>query len=92
MAQTGQPVIMDATHAVQMPSGLGDVSGGDRTMAPVLARAAIAARPIAGLFCEVHNDPDHAFSDGPNSLTFDMVERLLREVKEVDNLAKKNFI
>ena len=92
MAQTGQPVIIDATHAVQMPSGLGDVSGGDRTMAPVLARAAIAARPIAGLFCEVHNDPDHAFSDGPNSLTFDMVEKLLNEVKELDNLAKKNFI
>ena len=88
MAQTGQPVIMDATHAVQMPSGLGDVSGGDRTMAPILARAAIAARPIAGLFCEVHNDPDHAFSDGPNSLTFDMAEKLLREVKELDGFVK----
>lgn len=88
MAKTGYPVIMDATHSVQMPGSLGESTGGDRHMATILARAAIASRPIAGIFCEVHNDPDNAFSDGPNSLTFEMTETLLKQLKEIDGLVK----
>ncbi len=79
MAKTGKPVVIDATHAVQCPGGLGDSTGGNRI---------IASRPIAGVFCEVHNDPDKAFSDGPNSLNFDMTDRLLCELKEIDNVVK----
>ena len=88
MARTQKPVIIDATHSVQAPGGLGNSTGGDRMMAPILARAAIASRPIAGVFCEVHNDPDNAFSDGPNSLTFKMTEILLKQLKEIDAVVK----
>ena len=88
MARTQKPVIIDATHSVQAPGGLGNSTGGDRMMAPILARAAIAGRPIAGVFCEVHNDPDNAFSDGPNSLTFEMTEILLKQLKEIDAVVK----
>lgn len=88
MAQTGYPVIIDATHSVQMPGSNGTSTGGDRRMAPIIARSAIASRQIAGVFCEVHNDPDHAFSDGPNSLTFEMTETLLKQLKEIDSLMK----
>ncbi|MBU6235902.1 MAG: 3-deoxy-8-phosphooctulonate synthase, partial [Alphaproteobacteria bacterium] len=63
MAETGYPVIFDATHSVQQPGGLGTKSGGDRKMVPVLARAAIAVG-VAGVFMEVHQDPDNAPSDG----------------------------
>src|SRR5215475_2654840 len=65
MAQTGYPVVMDATHAVQQPGGQGTSSGGDRRFAPVLARAALAVG-VAAVFMETHQDPDHAPSDGPN--------------------------
>ena len=88
MSRTQKPVIIDATHSVQAPGGLGNSTGGDRMMAPILARAAIACRPIAGVFCEVHNDPDNAFSDGPNSLTFEMTEILLKQLKEIDAVVK----
>ena len=88
MAKTKKPVIIDATHAVQLPGSLGASSGGDRMMAPILARSAIASRPIAGVFCEVHNDPEHAFSDGANSLTFEMTEQLLKQLKELDKVVK----
>lgn len=88
MAKTKKPVIIDATHAVQLPGSLGSSSGGDRMMAPILARSAIASRPIAGVFCEVHNDPEHAFSDGANSLTFEMTEQLLKQLKELDKVVK----
>ena len=73
------PVCFDATHSVQRPGGLGDKTGGDRTLAPPLARAA-AAVGIDALFCEVHEDPDRALSDGPNSLTFPMWDELVRDV------------
>lgn len=76
---TEAPVIFDATHSVQRPSGGDGISGGDRSMAPPLARAA-AAVGIDGLFCEVHFDPDKALSDGPNSLTIPMMESLLDDV------------
>lgn len=73
------PVCFDATHSVQRPSAGNGTSGGDRTMAPVLARAA-AAVGIDALFAEVHENPDAAMSDGPNSLTFELFDRMLREV------------
>jgi 2-dehydro-3-deoxyphosphooctonate aldolase (KDO 8-P synthase) len=73
------PVCFDATHSVQKPSAVGGKSGGDRTMAPVLARAA-AAVGVDAIFSEVHENPDQAMSDGPNSLTFDLLHSMLREV------------
>ena len=66
------PVVFDATHSVQKPGAGDGTTGGDRTLAPLLARAA-AAVGIDGLFCEVHPDPNNAKSDGPNSLTFDLL-------------------
>ncbi|HUO98927.1 MAG TPA: 3-deoxy-8-phosphooctulonate synthase, partial [Rhizomicrobium sp.] len=65
MAKMGVPVVFDATHSVQQPGGLGAATGGDREMVPVLARAAVAVG-VAAVFLEVHQDPDHAPSDGPN--------------------------
>jgi 2-dehydro-3-deoxyphosphooctonate aldolase (KDO 8-P synthase) len=89
MAQTTKrPIIIDATHAVQKPGGLGTASGGNRDMAPLIARCAIAARPISGVFCEVHNNPDSAPSDGPNMLNFEMTKQLLPFLKSLDNLVK----
>ncbi len=73
------PVCFDATHAVQRPGSQGNATGGDRTMAPPLARAA-AAVGIDALFCEVHEDPDKALSDGPNSLTFEVWDSLVADV------------
>lgn len=81
-AATGTPVVFDATHSVQRPS-TGEKSGGDRTLAPVLARAAVAVG-VDGLFSEVHPEPDHALSDGPNSLDFDLLGRMLQEVSAFD--------
>ncbi len=76
------PVCFDATHAVQRPGSQGNATGGDRTMAPALARAA-AAVGIDALFCEVHEDPDQALSDGPNSLTFAMWDSLVADVLKI---------
>lgn len=73
------PVVFDATHSVQSPGGASGRSGGNRMLAPPLARAA-AAVGIDALFCEVHPDPDNALSDGPNSLTLPMMAALLRQV------------
>ena len=72
MAETGAPVIFDATHSVQQPGGEGGSSGGDRRFVPVLARAAVAVG-VAGLFIETHEDPDNAPSDGPNMVPLDRV-------------------
>ena len=76
------PVCFDATHSVQQPGGQGDRTGGDRTLAPPLARAA-AAVGIDALFCEVHEDPDRALSDGPNSLTFALWEQTVADVQRI---------
>jgi 2-dehydro-3-deoxyphosphooctonate aldolase (KDO 8-P synthase) len=76
------PVCFDATHSVQRPGSQGTSTGGDRTLAPVLARAA-AAVGIDALFCEVHEDPDRALSDGPNSLTFPMWDALMADVLRI---------
>ena len=77
------PVVFDATHSVQRPGSGNGTTGGDRTLAPLLARAATAVG-IDGLFCEVHPNPDQAKSDGPNSLTYELLEQLLDEVCAID--------
>ncbi|MFC7703381.1 3-deoxy-8-phosphooctulonate synthase [Plastorhodobacter daqingensis] len=87
MATTGYPVIMDATHAVQQPGGLGGASGGQREFAPVLARAAVSLG-IAGVFIETHEAPDSAPSDGPNMIALDDMPRLLETLMAFDALAK----
>lgn len=87
MAQTGYPVIMDATHSVQQPGGQGTSTGGDRTMVPVLARAAVAVG-VAGLFIETHEDPDNAPSDGPNMLRIEDLAPLLATLHALDTIVK----
>ncbi len=88
LAETGAPVIFDATHAVQAPGGKGESSGGDRRFVPVLARAAVAVG-VAGLFIETHEDPDRAPSDGPNMVPLADFEELMRELIEIDALVKR---
>lgn len=87
MRQTGCPVVYDATHSVQMPGGLGEVSGGNREMVPVLARAAVAAG-VSGLFIETHPRPDEALSDGPNSWPLGMMKELLTQLQALDQVVK----
>lgn len=87
MAETGYPVIFDATHSVQQPGGQGTSSGGDRRFVPPLARAAVAVG-VAGLFIETHQDPDHAPSDGPNMVPLANFERLMEELLAIDRLVK----
>ena len=87
LAETGAPVIFDATHSVQQPGGQGGTSGGERRFVPVLARAA-AAVGIAGVFIETHQDPDTAPSDGPNMVPLRELEGLLKEIMSFDALAK----
>ncbi|MTH97215.1 3-deoxy-8-phosphooctulonate synthase [Roseibium sp. RKSG952] len=88
MAQTGAPVVFDATHSVQQPGGQGASTGGDRTMVPVLARAAVAVG-VAGLFMETHPDPDKAPSDGPNMIPLSELGALLAQLKALDEIAKR---
>jgi 2-dehydro-3-deoxyphosphooctonate aldolase (KDO 8-P synthase) len=88
MAETGCPVVFDATHSVQQPGGQGTSSGGDRRFVPVLARAAVAVG-VAGVFIETHQDPDNAPSDGPNMVPLDRMEALLQELQAFDRIAKK---
>ena len=88
--ELGYPVVFDATHSLQLPGGLGHASGGERKYIPALARAGVAAG-VDALFMEVHEDPDHAKSDGPNSLDLKDFEGLLRVVKEIGALVKENL-
>ncbi|WP_072373744.1 3-deoxy-8-phosphooctulonate synthase [Hyphomicrobium sp. NDB2Meth4] len=88
MAETGCPVIFDATHSVQQPGGQGTSSGGDRRFVPVLARAAVAVG-VAGVFIETHQDPDRAPSDGPNMVPLKDFSALMSDLLEFDTLAKK---
>ena len=87
MRETGYPVIFDATHAVQFPGGTGTASGGQRSMVPYLARAAVAAG-VDGIFLEVHRNPEKALCDGSNSLYLDSLEELLTMLKQIDRLVK----
>lgn len=88
MAQTGYPVVMDATHAVASPGGKGTSSGGQREFAPVLARAAVAIG-VAAVFMETHEDPDNAPSDGPNMVYLDQMPDLIASLMRFDALAKE---
>src|ERR1700749_5006274 len=88
MASFGAPVVFDATHSVQSPGGQGDRTGGDRAMVPYLARAAVAAG-VAAVFMEVHQDPDHAPSDGPNMVKLKDFPALLAELVEIDAIVKR---
>lgn len=85
--QCACPVVFDATHSVQQPGGLGGSSGGDRTMAPLLARCAISLG-IAAVFIETHQDPDNAPSDGPNMIPLDQMRGVLQTLMSFDQLAK----
>jgi 2-dehydro-3-deoxyphosphooctonate aldolase (KDO 8-P synthase) len=79
MAETGFPVIMDVTHSVQKPGGLGGKSGGDRQYVPYLAKAA-AACGVKGFFFETHEDPENALSDGPNMVKPEQLEEILKKL------------
>ena len=89
MAETGCPVIFDATHSVQQPGGQGTSSGGDRRFVPVLARAAVAVG-VAGLFIETHEAPDRdkSISDGPNMVPLNQFEVLIAELMAIDRVVK----
>ncbi len=87
MRKTGAPIVFDATHSVQLPGGLGEKTGGQREMIPVLARAAVAAG-ISGLFMETHPDPDKALSDGPNAWPLEKMKALLTTLKALDQVTK----
>jgi len=87
MRNMGYPVIFDATHAVQLPGGMGTSSGGQREMVTYLARAAVAAG-VDGIFLEVHRNPEAALCDGANSLSLDSLEELLTMLKNIDELVK----
>ena len=87
MAETGSPVVFDATHSVQQPGGQGGSSGGERRFVETLARAAVAVG-VAGLFIETHEDPDNAPSDGPNMVPLDRMEDMLKRLRDIDRLTK----
>ncbi|HTM06929.1 MAG TPA: 3-deoxy-8-phosphooctulonate synthase [Verrucomicrobiae bacterium] len=88
LGDLGYPVVFDATHSLQQPGGLGKASGGERRYIPALASAAVAVG-IDALFMEVHEDPERALSDGPNSLALKDLEKLLARAKEIDALVKR---
>jgi len=87
LAETGCPVVFDATHSVQQPGGQGTTSGGERRFVPVLARAAVAVG-VAAVFVETHQDPDNAPSDGPNMVPLSQLEALVTQLVAFDRLAK----
>lgn len=87
MAKTGYPVVMDATHSVQQPGGMGGSSGGQREFAPVMARAAVAIG-VAAVFIETHENPDQAPSDGPNMIPLEKMPTLIETLMAFDALAK----
>ncbi len=90
MRELGYPVVFDATHSLQLPGGLGKASGGERKYIGPLARAGVAAG-VDALFMEVHENPEQALSDGPNSLPLREFEGVLRIVKEIDGILKREF-
>ncbi len=87
MRELGYPVVFDATHSLQLPGGLGKASGGERQFIGALARAGVAVG-IDAIFMEVHENPDRALSDGPNSLSLRDLEGLLKRLKEIDGIVK----
>ena len=91
LRELGYPVIFDATHSLQLPGGLGHASGGERNYIPALARAAVAVG-VDALFMEVHENPDQALSDGPNSLPLKDFEKLIGAVKQIDEMVKGSSV
>ena len=91
MAKTGYPVVMDATHSVQQPGGLGGSTGGQREFAPAMARAAVSLG-IAGVFIETHEDPTRSPSDGPNMVYLDQMPQLIALLMALDRIAKADPI
>jgi 2-dehydro-3-deoxyphosphooctonate aldolase (KDO 8-P synthase) len=89
MGATGYPVVMDATHSVQQPAGLGGSTGGQREFAPLMARAAVAIG-VASVFIETHEDPDRSPSDGPNMIYLDKMPELIKLLMAFDTIAKSN--
>ena len=87
MAQTGYPIVFDATHSVQQPGGMGEKSGGQREFVPYLARAAIAVG-VGAIFIETHEDPENAPSDGPNMVPLNEIKKLLKKLTEIDKIIK----
>jgi 2-dehydro-3-deoxyphosphooctonate aldolase (KDO 8-P synthase) len=87
MRELGYPVVMDATHSVQIPGGKGTSSGGQSQYVPHMARAA-AAVGVDALFLEVHDDPSKALSDGPNMVRLDQLEKLLTDVQAIDRIVR----
>lgn len=92
MASTGYPVVFDATHSVQQPGGMGKQSGGDREMVPYLARAAVATGCLAGVFMEVHEDPENAPSDGSNMVRLDNLKNILEGLVAIDEVVKRKSL
>ena len=89
MKRTGYPVVLDATHACQLPGALGHATGGQREFVPALARAA-AAVGVSGIFLETHPNPDKAKSDGPNSIKLSDVPAMVKTLSEIDRIAKQS--
>lgn len=88
MAETGYPVVFDATHSVQQPGGLGGSTGGQAEFVPPLARAAVAVG-VAAVFIETHEDPTRSPSDGPNMVPLADLPRLLAKLKQIDKITKQ---
>lgn len=91
MRATGYPVVFDATHSVQLPGGQGDSSGGQREFVEYLSRAAVATG-IDGIFMEIHEDPDKALCDGPNSIPLGELAVLLQTLKTLDAVVKQRGV
>jgi len=91
MSLTGYPTVIDATHAVQQPGSLGDTTGGDRKMAPIIARSAVS-NGVGAVFIETHENPDKAPCDGPTMIPLDQMYDLLKVLKQFDDVAKKHPI
>jgi 2-dehydro-3-deoxyphosphooctonate aldolase (KDO 8-P synthase) len=88
MRSSGYPVVFDATHSVQLPGGQGESSGGQREFVEYLSRAAVATG-IDGIFMEVHEDPDKALCDGPNSIPLSELPLLLKKLRAIDAVVKQ---
>ena len=88
MKKIGYPIVFDATHSVQSPGGLGNVSGGNREYIPYYSNASVTVG-ISGIFMEVHENPDKAPSDGTNMIRLDKLKNILKDILIIDKLIKK---
>ena len=91
MKKIGYPIVFDATHSVQSPGGLGNVSGGNREYIPYYSNAAVTVG-ISGIFMEVHENPDTAPSDGTNMIRLDKLKNILKDILKIDQLIKEHSI